>query len=581
MKNRFINKKLIILYTILFIFVCIPVFAPFLIQMEQGHDLFFHLMRIEGLAQGIKDGQFPVRIQPGWYQGYGYGVSVFYGDIFLYIPAIFHLLGVSLQNSYKIYIVLSNAATIAVAGYSFKGIFKNDKIAFTGSALYTLSIYRLMNVYIRDAVGEYTAMIFMPLLAYAFYCIVYEEKERRKGMFLLAVGMVGVLQSHIISAEICVAVLGMACIVCIRKVWNFKVIWTFCKSAVLAVGLSLGFLVPFADYMVNGSFNANVANSYKMEQNIGVHGTFIRQLFQIFYEATGANQPKEAGIVGEMPLGVGLVLGVAVVVWIITEIYFRGKKSQPAMWKIARVAAGFSILFLWMTTIYFPWEFLRKSNKLFRYMIVNIQFPWRLLTVATLFLVLLWCALGIVGLENLSAKVRNIVAVSICLLTLVSAGYMLGDALISGSKAYVHSVEVMGTSIASGEEYLPFATVSSELVQDEIKGSENLKWTEYNREGLSITIECKNTDDDIGILTLPLLYYDGYECSDDMVEIAIGENNLVALSVPGRFNGLVEVCFREPVYWKMSTIISVLIYIALGAWCIISWRNTRPKQLDN
>lgn len=575
------SKGLKLGYILLLIFASIPVFAPFLIRMEQGHDLFFHLMRIEGLTQGIRDGQFPVRIQPGWYEGYGYGVSVFYGDIFLYVPAFLHLLGVSLQNSYKVYIVLSNAATIAIAGYSFKGIFKSDEIAFFGSALYTLSIYRLMNVYIRDAVGEYTAMIFMPLLAYAFYCIVYEETERRKGMLLLAVGMTGVIQSHIISAEICVVVLGWACIVCIRKVWNVKVIWTFCKSAMLAVGLSLGFLVPFADYMLNGSFNANVTGSYKMEKNIGEHGTFIRQLFQVFYEATGANQPKSAGIVGEMPLGVGLALGLVIILWIVLEVYCRKEKNKPAIWNLGRVTAGFSMLFLWMTTIYFPWEFLRKSNKIFRYMIVNIQFPWRLLTVSTLFLVMLWCALGIAVIGKFSVKIIKSVTISVCVLTLLSSAYMLGDALVSGNKAYVHSVEAMGTSVASGEEYLPFATVSSELIQDEVIATENIVWSDYNKQGLSITLRCENTGDETGVITLPVLYYEGYKCSDESVELTIGLNNKIALSIPGEYSGQLEVSFKEPVYWKLSTIISVMIYIVLCGWCIIQHRNTRPKQLDN
>ncbi len=575
------NKKLKISYIVLIILASLPVFVPFLIQMEQGHDLFFHLMRIEGLAEGMRDGQFPVRIQPEWYQGHGYAVSVFYGDTFLYIPAILRLLGMSLQNSYKFYIVLTNAATAIIAGYSFKGIFKNDNIAFLGSALYTLSIYRLMNVFVRDAVGEYTAMIFMPLLAYAFYCIVFEEHERGKGMFLLALSMASIIQSHIISAEICVAVLLMACVVFIRKVWNVKVIWTFCKSAFIALILSLGFLVPFADYMLNGSFNANVANSFKMEQNIGIHGTFIRQLFKVFYKATGANLPKEAGIAGEMPLGVGFMLGVAVLAWIATEIYFRKREKDKRYFILMRVVAGFSVIFLWMTTIYFPWEFLRKSNKIFRYMIVNIQFPWRLLTVATLFLVLLWCAVAMIGGECVPVKFKNVGITVVCVGTVLSAGYMLGDALISGNAAYVHSVEAMNTSVASGEEYLPFATVSSALIKDEVMASDNLKWDNYKKDGLTVSLNCENQSDEPGILTLPVLYYEGYRCIEEGVTLMQGDNNRVALYIPAKYKGTIEVFFKQPVFWEVATIISAVAYIVFIILYINLWRNNRPKHPDN
>ena len=41
----------------------IPLMTDYLIQ---GTDMTFHLYRIEGIAEGLKSGQFPVRIQPNW-----------------------------------------------------------------------------------------------------------------------------------------------------------------------------------------------------------------------------------------------------------------------------------------------------------------------------------------------------------------------------------------------------------------------------------------------------------------------------------------------------------------------------------
>ena len=164
------------LYILLLFFVCIPLFAGFL----DGNDTRFHLMRIEGITEGLRMGQFPVKIQPAWYEGYGYGCSVFYGDIFLYIPALLHLAGVSLQGSYQFYVLLVQAATIAVCAYSFLRIFDNRFIAFFGTVLYTLSVYRLMNMFVRGAVGEYTAMIFLPLLAYALTLLLKKEMKNKR-----------------------------------------------------------------------------------------------------------------------------------------------------------------------------------------------------------------------------------------------------------------------------------------------------------------------------------------------------------------------------------------------------------------
>ena len=66
-----------------------------------GHDLIFHLFRIEGLAEGLKAGSFPVRIQPGWFNGWGYPVSVMYGEGLLLFPSVLRILGVSVQNAYN------------------------------------------------------------------------------------------------------------------------------------------------------------------------------------------------------------------------------------------------------------------------------------------------------------------------------------------------------------------------------------------------------------------------------------------------------------------------------------------------
>ena len=81
----FKNKKYTVCYLVIILMASIPLFNNYLIR---GHDIYFHLMRIEGLAQGLGAGEFPVRIQPAWYDGYGYAVSVFYSDLFLYPAAL-------------------------------------------------------------------------------------------------------------------------------------------------------------------------------------------------------------------------------------------------------------------------------------------------------------------------------------------------------------------------------------------------------------------------------------------------------------------------------------------------------------
>ncbi len=85
-----------------------------------------------------------------------------YGDAFLYFPAILHLCGLSVTASYKVFVLLVNVFT---AYYAFSRIFANKSIGVIASLLWTLSLYRLECIYLRAAVGEYSALSFLPLVA--------------------------------------------------------------------------------------------------------------------------------------------------------------------------------------------------------------------------------------------------------------------------------------------------------------------------------------------------------------------------------------------------------------------------------
>ena len=128
-------------------------------------DLLFHLSRIEGIKEGVLSGQFPVMMESVWMEGKGYPVSIFYGDILLYIPALLRIVGVPVVITYKIFVLLINLLTAFSACFCFKRIFKYDISAYLGMFLYVLASYRLMDIFVRAAVGEYAAFIFFPVIA--------------------------------------------------------------------------------------------------------------------------------------------------------------------------------------------------------------------------------------------------------------------------------------------------------------------------------------------------------------------------------------------------------------------------------
>lgn len=78
--------------------------------LTKGHDLLFHLSRIDGIKNGILSGQFPIKIYTNWLCGNGYAAGVYYGDMVLYFPALLRIAGFNCMQSYKIFVVLCNIA---------------------------------------------------------------------------------------------------------------------------------------------------------------------------------------------------------------------------------------------------------------------------------------------------------------------------------------------------------------------------------------------------------------------------------------------------------------------------------------
>lgn len=136
--------------------------------------------------------------------------------MFLYFPAVLAMIGFQLQTAYKAYMLGVNIATCLVAYFCFGKMFKSDKIGLLASLVYKLAPYRLSNLYIRAAVGEYTAMISFPLIFYGLFSIYREEEKCQKGCIAAIVGYTGLIQTHIISCEI----IGFLTIIFCALLWK-------------------------------------------------------------------------------------------------------------------------------------------------------------------------------------------------------------------------------------------------------------------------------------------------------------------------------------------------------------------------
>ncbi len=559
-------------------FASVPLLSP---ALYRGHDLEFHLLRIEGIKEGLQSGQFPVKIQPNWMNGYGYGASFFYGDVFLYIPALLRLCNWGVQSAYKMFVLITNGAACLLSYYAFRRFSKDYRAGLFGSFLYTCSTYRLTCIYIRAAVGEYTAMTFLPLFFLGIYEMLFVDEEENgvKGWALAALSYAGILYSHMITSEMTALFTVFTGLVFWRYTFKkdrLKRIWK-CGLAVFIC--SLGFLVPFLD-MSRDSYWFNME---KTGSGMQTYGVAFHQLFNLFPNGAGEAlsyttvERTQANM--EMPYALGGGFLAAAVFFLFYWICYDGKGSRKI--RLGKGLLLFSGIAVWMTSSSFPWNFLQAILGPFAFMVQNIQFPWRILGISTVALAFFACAAVDVFQNWDKYGIPAIIIVAV--FATMSSGYLLGDRMTDNRAWYIQNEDSLDNFHYMGGEYMPENGEKAKKNDTSLKYPDAVEVSGVERHYHCFRISCANKGEEESYIDAPLLYYRGYAAEDmdtgkRMPVVKSGESK-VRIKIPAGFAGDIYLEYRESWYWRMAEIMSVLGILGMsGGYLRKKWKGKMMKM---
>lgn len=562
------KSKGIILILLIFDFIaCLPLFMDYL---PAGHDLVFHLYRIEGIAEGIRQGQGIVRLQSSQLNGFGYPVSIMYGDIFLYPVAFLRLLGLSVISCYRVYVFVINSITMILAYVVAKKISQSYAIALLASSLWTLSPYRLGDVYLRGSLGEYTALMFAPVIIYGLYCIFiassYSQKNSNAYLWL-SIGTVGVVVTHVLSVILIGFVLVIPFIVCLFMRHDKFVLKQLGLSFLFIILLSLFFVVPFADYYLTMPMVVTENHTDQSRIAAAQHAVEPPQLFTLFSQMTGGSNALDSGINGEMPFSIGwaIWLSVALFVFALVAAKINNKYIIPITLLCVAVVVA------WMTTVFFPWQrHLPFGNTIISF-ISSIQFPWRFIGPLTILLIVVGCC-GIVFIRQTEFKT----IAPICITVLIGLSALEGGVATSSFINLATPIQSFSTSASDSAtfgimagEYLP-ANVDRERLIAAIQSNDypvavGAAVDSYEKNGTTVTLSITSSGEN-GTVDLPLLWYKYYRvqtASGQSCDTSVGPNGVIRLIIPHGFSDTVTIFFSEPVIWKISAWTSGLTCLVL------------------
>lgn len=490
-------------------------------------------MRIKGLLHAL-----PPRILSATFNGYGYGAPLFYCDVFLWLPAVSVLLGMSEFTSFTILCAVIWGARAAVAAFSanlvlkqFLGGKNRYELSMLFAFAYSCFPYMIEVLLVRGAIGESIAGIFFPLIGAVLYTISHAVQKNPGHMILLAFGLFGVVCSHTISI-----VVAAGCIV-VFLFANWRLFWRerwrvteLVEAGLLAAGLSAFWLFPFIEQYFTQVLPE--MEGWWWNNIVDLSDWFLSYYYvksrQIWFPST---------------------FGIPLAAW--TILYFaQGRRHKNKQ-----------ILFLlalsWMLCIFMTSHTAMKVVEPF---LGFMQFSWRLLSIVALLLSII-----IVYVFYHSTTKRRIAgAVSIlyaaCFLFSDSAWFRL--ALVSDTEVAYGCNNADSLYIPQGGALYMY-DVRGELVDANLTELQ-FEWERLPKAQLRLKYS-NNTGN--AVVQLPLYYYKGYEAYDMVNESSLfiekGDAGLIWVHLDPYEAGEVMVSYAGTTIQKVSNGISIAAWILL------------------
>lgn len=458
--NRDEKKINIVLGCLLLIFLAsLPLFTDFLLC---GADLQFQLLRIEALKDGLKEAGILLWSKPDWVDPKGFSFAFFYGDTFLYIPAFFRLAGIDVQMSYRIFLVMVNAATAFGSYAAFRKMFRDDYTGLLGSALYTMSIYRIFLLYSEAELGEVLALIFLPVV-FAGACMIFqkEQGERGHGWIWLSLGLSGMLRSHILSFGIAVIFLILFVVIQFGGLKETAVWRQIGAGAAAFLLLNCNYFYSMLQYVRIGGFVINPVSGVPIQDK----GVQIIQLFMGFYQAGGNREFGTNGASSAAPVGLGIAFLLAIFVFcyflfVYGEDFEREEKREGA------TALGMGLFACLLGTLCFPWDSVLKWSGFMSSLVSMIQAPWHFLQAALLAFTVLGCITYRMLGKKFGELYGKIYGLGLAGAGIFSSSYLVANLLFYSDFVRVRTGEDIWVPIAEeGREGLPVLASGVQLFE--------------------------------------------------------------------------------------------------------------------
>ena len=180
---------------LLFLVLLLPLLTLFHPGLPITHDGQDHVARIANFYTSLSEGNIVPRWANNLNWGYGHPVLMFLYPLPSYASSLLHWVGLSLVDSVKAVFGISYILS-ALFMFLWLRRFLGKFPAMTGAIIYSFAPYRFVDLFVRGAIGEHVAFVFIPAICYFLLKLNLGKKINLFYFLGVCVTTAGLILSH-------------------------------------------------------------------------------------------------------------------------------------------------------------------------------------------------------------------------------------------------------------------------------------------------------------------------------------------------------------------------------------------------
>ncbi len=424
-------------------------------------------------------------------------MNLFYPPIVTYVPLLIKLFTEHYYTALKIFASITICLSGITMYHFIYQITKKRTIALFSAIFYLIAPYKLANVYKRFAIGEFTAMIFIPLVFLGLYNLFNQDGKKHH---FITIGATGLMLTHTVTTLYTMIFSIVYILFNYKKLKNIDIIKKCIINVIFILLISMLFWAPLLEAKSKAEYtilNDEIMRTYgDFAQNNTI---LFSQLFKDIGEEDGTT----------------FKLGLPTIITILITL-FVAKKVEKEYKEIYLLNIIFSIFSIFMCSRFFPWSIMPN-------IFCKLQYPWRMLGFFNFFISFV-CGVNLYIILKgfIKLDILKIVILFIFVILSITDSLIIQSQFFEKNKDldYKYEKYILENRKIShmniNRDYMPVKAIklqNSYVSEREDKTyilSGSVEFKEEIKDNLHDTVKIKNGTKD-SLIEFPYFYYPGYE----------------------------------------------------------------------